>query len=157
MITSEDIRLANFGDAKRIAEMSRMFIEHGLGWSWTPKRVRKEMASKSGNVIVAVEGGKVIGFGIMSYGEGEARLNLFAVDPDYRRKGVGTRLVQWLEKTVLVNGSGVVYLEARSENTGAIKFYESVGYRVVQSISRYYGGREAAVRMAHDLWSAPPQ
>ena len=137
----------------RIAEMSRAFIEHGLGWSWTPERVTREIQSKSSNVVVAEDGAKVIGFAIMSYAGDEARLNLFAVDPGHRRKGVGTRLIQWLEKTVLVAGTGVVYLEARSGNLAAIRFYESLGYRVVQRIPRYYSGRETAVRMAHDLWS----
>ena len=153
MISNEEIRLGYFADAKRIAEMSRVLIEHGLGWSWTPERVIREMQSKSSNVIVAVDGARIIGFAIMSYGDQEARLNLFAVDPGYRRKGVGTRLIQWLEKTAMIAGNGVVYLEARSGNTAAIRFYESLGYRVTQQIPRYYSGRETAVRMAHDLWS----
>ena len=157
MITSEEIRLGKFSDAMRIAEMSRLIIEHGLGWAWKPERVIREMRSKNSNVVVAVESAKVIGFAIMSYGEEEARLNLFAVDPGYRRKGVGTRLIQWSEKTALVNGSGVVYLEARSGNIGAIKFYESLGYRVVQRVPGYYSGRETAVRMAHDLGSVKSQ
>lgn len=134
--------------------MSRLYIEYGLGWSWTQSRVRMEMRSKRSNVVVAVESGRIIGFAIMAYSEGEARLNLFAVDPENRRTGVGTRLIHWLEKTALVNGSGVVYLEARAGNIGAIQFYESLGYRVVHKLPRYYGGRETAVRMVHDLWSA---
>lgn len=157
MITSEEIRLAKFGEAKRIAEMSRLHIEHGLGWSWTPERVIREMKSKRSNVVVVVEGAKVIGFAIMNYGDEEARVNLFAVDPEHRRRGVGTCLIRWLEETALVNGNGVVYLEARSGNVAAIKFYESVGYRVIQRNPGYYRGREAAVRMAHDLWSAKSQ
>ena len=36
MITLPSIRLATSQDAALIAEMSRDYIEHGLGWSWTP-------------------------------------------------------------------------------------------------------------------------
>ena len=154
MISSEEIRLGRFSEARRIAELSRSLIEYGLGWSWTPERVVREMRSKSSNVIVVADGSKISGFAIMSYGDEEARLNLFAVDPKHRRRGVGTRLIRWLEKTALVSGCGVIYLEARSNNEDAIKFYKSVGYRIVQRIPRYYGNREMAVRMAHDLWSA---
>ena len=154
MISSCEIRLCKYEEAVQIAEMSKCHIEQGLGWSWTPLRVMREINSKNSNVIVAVEGGKVIGFAIMSYGDEHARLNLFAVDPEHRRKGIGTRLIRWLEKTALVCGAGIVYLEARSGNIAAIKFYESAGYRIVQKISGYYKGKEAAVKMAHDLRSS---
>lgn len=153
MICSERIRLAKSGDAVRIAEMSRDIIELGLGWSWTPSRVTKEMNEKNSNVIVTLEGNEVIGFAVMKYLDGEARLNLFGVHPNHRRKGVGTRMIKWLEKTALINGNSVVYLEARLRNQGAREFYKGLGYKEIQHIPGYYKGRETAVRIAHDLWS----
>lgn len=154
MISNEEIRLASIRDAKNIAEMSRNYIESGLGWSWTPARVTREIRSKSTNVIVAVEDRELVGFAIMGYADDEARLNLFAVHPNHRRKGIGTRMIRWLERTALVNGNGVVYLEARQGNRTARRFYESLGYKVVQLVPRYYKGRETALRMAHDLWGS---
>lgn len=153
MISSEEIRLATCREAFRIAQMSRLYVEDGLGWAWTPARVAREIESNESNAIVAAGSGQVIGFGIMRYQEEQARLNLFAVAPEHRREGVGTRLIQWLEKTALVNGNGLVCLEARASNVGAVRFYQSVGYRVVERIPGYYRGRETAVRMAHDLWA----
>ena len=153
MICSGAIRLARTSDAVRIGEMSRDLIESGLGWSWTPSRVLRAINEKSTNVVVTVEGHEVIGFAVMRYSEAEARLDLFGVHPTRRRKGAGRRMVKWLEETALVNGNGVVYLEARLRNHGARQFYESLGYKVIQRIPRYYNGIETAVRMAHDLWS----
>ena len=155
MIHSEIIRLAKRGNAVRIAEMSRDMIESGLGWSWTPARVAQEIHEKNSNVIVALEGKEVIGFAVMRYLDGEARLNLFGVHPNHRRKGVGTRMLKWLEKTALTNGNSVVYLEARSTNQAARAFYKGLGYREIQHVPGYYKGRESAIRMAHDLWSDP--
>ncbi len=153
MICSEQIRLAKTSDAMRIGEMSRDLIESGLGWSWTPSRVLRAIKEKSSNVIVAVEGNEVIGFAVMQYLDAEARLDLFGVHPSHRRKGVGTRMVQWLEETALMNGNGVVYLETRLRSQGARQFYKSLGYIVIQRIPGYYNGRETGVRMARDLWS----
>lgn len=153
MICSEEIRLAKTSDAFRIGEMSRDLIESGLGWSWTPSRVLRAIKEKSSNVVVAVEGNEVIGFAVMRYSDTEARLDLFGVHPSHRRKGVGTRMVKWLEETALVNGNGVVYLETRLRSQGARQFYKSLGYQVIQRIPGYYKGRETGVRMAHDLWS----
>ena len=153
MICNEEIRLAKISDALRIAEMSRDLIESGLGWSWTPSRVAREINDQYSNVVVTLEGNDVIGFAVMKYLDGEAHLNLFGVHPKHRRKGVGTRMIKWLEETALINGNGVVYLETRLKNRGARKFYKSLGYKVIQRIPGYYEGRETAVRMAHNLWS----
>ena len=151
MIGSETIRLAEINDAMRIAEMSRDLIESGLGWSWTESRVAKEINSDNANVIVTVDGNDMVGFAIMSYHDSEARLNLFAVSPEHRRKGVGKRMIKWLEKTALINGNSVVYLEVRSGNNIAKEFYTSLGYKIIQRLPRYYKGRESAIRMARDL------
>jgi ribosomal-protein-alanine N-acetyltransferase len=40
VLTDAQIRLARPSDAQAIAEMSRDLIEHGLGWRWTPSRIR---------------------------------------------------------------------------------------------------------------------
>ena len=157
MICNEEIRLAKINDAVRIAEMSRDLIETGLGWSWTPSRIVTEINASNSNVIVTVKGQEVIGFAVMKYLDVEGRLNLFAVHPNYRRKGVGTRMIRWLEKTALVNGSGVVYLETRLRNREAREFYKSLGYKVVQLVPGYYKGRESAIRLAHDLWAGEPR
>ncbi len=153
MICSEEIRLATFDDARCIAEMSKNLVESGLGWSWTSSRVAREIKAKNVNVIVAVKESIILGFAVMRYFDDEARLNLFAVHPKHRRKGIGGQMIQWLEEATLINGIGIVYLETRLSNEAARKFYESQGYEVVQRIPGYYRGREAAVRMAHDLWS----
>ncbi len=153
MIDNDEIGLAKISDAVRIAEMSRELIEAGLGWSWTPSRLTREINDKFTNVIVMREGNEVIGFAVMKYLDQEARLNLFGVHPDYRRKGIGTRMISWLEETALINGNGVIYLETRLKNRSAREFYKSLGYKVVKRIPRYYQGRETAVQMAHDLWS----
>jgi ribosomal-protein-alanine N-acetyltransferase len=131
--------------------MSRDLIEFGLGWSWTKSRVIREINSENSNVIVAIEKNKIIGFAVMQYLEKEARLNLFGVHLKHRRKGVGTRMIEWLEKTAIVSGVGVVYLEARTGNQAARNFYKYLGYKEIQQISGYYKGREDAVRIARDL------
>lgn len=153
MICNDEIRVANCVDAICIAEMSRDFIESGLRWSWTPSRVIKEIKSKNSNVIVSLNEKIVIGFAVMEYFHNEARLNLFGVHSKYRRMGIGTQMIEWLEETALINGNDVVYLETRIKNQEAREFYKSLGYKVIQRIPGYYRKRETAIRMAHDLRS----
>lgn len=146
------LRLATRDDAQLIARLSRDRIEQGLGWSWTTPRVLRSIRDRETNVVVALEASEPLGFGIMKYNDDEAHLLLLAVRAVHVRKGVGTALVDWLERSALVAGVGRVSLEARADNAEARAFYQRLGYREIQSLPGYYQGREACVRMARDLW-----
>ncbi len=148
------IVLARNSDVVAIARMSRDLIEEGLPWSWTPTRVAASVHSPRSNVVVARDGGRVAGFGIMRYGDDDAHLDLLGVSPDCRREGLGRRLVEWLEKPALLGGISKVVLEVREINHGAQAFYERLGYRKVALIDGYYQGRESAVRMAREPFGA---
>ena len=148
------IRLARRKDARNIAIMSRDLIESGLGWSWTGRRVLRHIRDRNTNVIVALDNGRIIGFALMQYLEEEAHLLLFAVLPKYRRAGVGSALVFWLEKTALVAGIGTIQLEVRARNDGARSFYRRLGFEERETLRGYYRGVEAAVRMRRRLWPA---
>lgn len=140
-------------DARRIALMSRNLIETGLDWSWTERRVAASIRDRTTNVAVAYDTGNVIGFGIARFRMDEAHILLLAVNESHRRRGVGTALVRWIEKTALVAGIGIVYLEARLVNTDARHFYKALGYREFRIEPRRYGGIETGVRLGKDLWT----
>lgn len=152
MIDFYDIRLASESDARRIAEMSKNLIEVGLGWSWTEERVLRSMRDRDTNVAVAHYSTRLIGFGITQYKASEAHLVLLAVDETSRRNGVGTALIKWIEKTALVAGIGIIYLEARLSNSGARGFYQALGYKEFQLEPRRYRDIETGVRLGKDLW-----
>ena len=149
--TMASLELARMSDVAAIARMSRDLVEEGLRWSWTPGRVAASVRSRTAIVVVARVVRGVAGFGIMRYGDDEAHLDLLGVDHEYRRDGLGRRLVEWLEKPALVAGISAVFLEVRASNRGAQAFYERVGYRRLGRIARYYQGRESAIRMGREL------
>lgn len=152
MISKPTLRLAARDDALAMARLSRDRIEQGLGWSWTAPRVLRSILQAETNAVVALEGERLLGFGIMKYGDDEAHLLLLAVHAECARQGVGTALVDWLEVSARVAGVGQIGLEARATNTGARSFYRALGYREIQAVPGYYQGREACVRLAKDLW-----
>jgi ribosomal-protein-alanine N-acetyltransferase len=142
------IRLATSKDAALIAEMSRDYVEHGLGWSWTASRVLAAVNNQATNVAVA---GELSGFGIMHYGDDSAHLALLAVRPALQRRGLGTLLLEWLEKPARVAGIECIRLEARADNPSAIAFYRRQGYREAARIAGYYRGTVDAVRLEKRL------
>ncbi len=150
------IRLARPTDAQRMARLSRDLIETGLGWSWTPKRVLGSLQRQDTCNIVADLDDPVAGFAIMEFLDEHAHLSLLAIDPQHQRQGIGRSLVEWLETSARTAGIGIVYVEARVGNQAARDFYRMLGYREMFLMPGYYRGREAAIRLGHDLRKAVP-
>ena len=151
MIDACEIRLAMLCDAERIAVMSRDFIEHGLGWSWDAARVARRIRQRETNVVVAESGAELVGFGLMQYLDDQAHLLLFGVEPIYRRQGIGSGLLSWLETCAITAGIELIFLESRVSNAAARGFYGAHGYRELAVMPRYYSGREDAIRMGKDM------
>jgi len=150
-----ELKLARLRDAQRLAVMSRDLIEFGLPWSWTAQRIAAHIRSSESNVLTAWVDDRLIGFAIMQYFTEHAHLNLLGVEPAYRRFGIGRRLIEWLEETARTGGIFTVTLEVRAGQHGSRMFYRALGYQESQYIPGYYSGREAAVRMTHDLRRPP--
>lgn len=152
-----ELKLARLRDAQRIAWMSRDLVEDGLPWSWTAPRVASHIRGDESNVLTAWVGSHLAGFAIMQFYAEHAHLNLFAVDPQYRRFGIGRKLLAWLEETARVGGIFTINLEVRADNFGGRAFYRALGYHEVRTIPGYYSGREAGIRMMRDLKIGSPE
>ena len=154
MITESAVVLATRGDARAIAEMSRAYIEQGLGWSWTEARVEQAIVDPDTNVAVVREGAAIVAFGIMGYREERAHLALFAVRGTHRRRGVGTRVLRWLEQVARDAGIRAIAVECRRDNAAARNFYGEHGYHERIITAGYYRGIEDAVRL--EKWLVAP-
>lgn len=139
------LRRAHSSEAGAIARMSRLQVEHGLRWRWTPERVRQSIADVETIVLVASAEGDIAGFAIMKFEDLDAHLHLLAVDPPYRRTGIATALIVWLEKTCRTAGVRRIRLEVRVANLSARRFYERRGYTILGQIPEYYDRRETAL------------
>lgn len=145
------LELASSSDSATIAELSRNLVEDGLPWSWTPQRVTGHTADASSIVLCARVGEALAGFAIMRFFDERAHLNLLGVDPRYQGRGLGTKMLHWLEGSAHVAGAFQITLEVRSLNARARAFYAERGYVEVKHMPGYYFGRESAIRMFRDL------
>lgn len=68
----------------------------------------------------------------------EAEVMSVAVLPEYRGRGIGTKLFGELLKNCKQRGANAVTLEVRPSNTAAIKIYESFGLKSVGRRKGYY-------------------
>jgi len=145
------IEFGRIADAEEIALISKNDIEYGLGWRYTPAHIAKLIRDKNKNVVVARMTGELVGFGIMTYHDDQANLDLLAVKLAYRRIKIGTHIVAWLEKVALNAGAFTIFVQVREINAGAIEFYKKINYKLLDKEEKYYGGVEAGIIMSKSL------
>jgi ribosomal-protein-alanine N-acetyltransferase len=81
----------------------------------------------------------------------EAELLNLAVDPDFRRRGVGIALLAALEKAA----RGTIFLEVAETNAGAIALYRNAGWEEIAIRKGYYknGNINAVVMKKRSCYS----
>lgn len=105
---------------------------------WSRQSVESELANENSVFIVAVEGEKVIGYIGMSVVIDEGYIFNVAVNADFRRKGVGTALINELVTYGKKNDLCFITLEVRESNQGAISLYSDFGFIKVGERKNYY-------------------
>ena len=145
------LELARFSDAQRLSRMSQLHIEAGLRPAWSAARITWHIRHPESIVLTARHDGLAAGFAVMRYGDDSAHLNLLAVEPAHRRRGLARKLLLWLEETALNAGTFLIGLELRAVNADAFAFYTALGYRELGRIANYYQGVEHAIRMGRDV------
>lgn len=151
-INHEGITLgvAQLKDAPRIAQMSRDLVERGLGWGWRTPRVAQQLKSTR-HVNLAARHVKrgLIGFALMAIKGGRGHLLLLAVEPKYRRFGVGRALIERLIEVAILMDLEAIVLEVRVDNTSAQQFYEALGFKRTEHVKGYYQNKSDAYRMVY--------
>ena len=152
-INKSHIEFAKLRDVREISLISRDEVEYGLGWDYTTLRLSELIKNSSKNVVVARIDEELVGFGIMTYRKDQANLDLLAVKEKFRNRTMGTQIVLWLEKVAVAAGIYNIFVQVRERNTGAISFYEKLGFQKLEDIEGFYKGVENGVVMAKLLRS----
>jgi ribosomal-protein-alanine N-acetyltransferase len=87
--------------------------------------------------LKAVSGNRTVGFVAADRRSDHAGIVTLGVHPDWRRRGIATKLMQACEAQT---GALCFRLQVRRDNIGAIHMYRELGYRIVRELPNYYRG-----------------
>ena len=123
---------------------------------WPDEAYRNEiLTNRLASYVVARVDEEVVGFAGLWIMVDEAHVTTFAVDPRWRRRGVGERLLLALLELALERHAREATLEVRLSNLPARKLYEKYGFRPVGIRPRYYSDNgEDALIMTTDALDA---
>jgi len=83
----------------------------------------------------------------------EAHIGTLAVHPEFRRRGIGKKLLQVALDEAKTAGATYVYLEVRRSNLVAQSLYQAFGFKQVGIRPRYYqDNNEDALLMTLEDW-----
>jgi len=142
-----EIRRLSIGDLPEIEEIERRAYKT----PWSRSMFASELAKGTSICLGAFEGDQLVGYIVNSrYVDAWHVMNV-AVDPDYQRRGIATRLLERLfELTDQDDGRGYT-LEVRVSNREAIRLYEKLGFERHGIRRGYYtDNREDALIMWRD-------
>ena len=86
----------------------------------------------------AVDGDRLIAYVTGRIIAPEGEIYRVAVDPEYRQRGIGYRLLDYAMRTSRGDGLETTFLEVRVSNIAARNLYTAYGFREVSIRKNYY-------------------
>ena len=124
---------------------------------WTQGMFLQEIHNGSSHFYLAYSGETLVAYGGFWLLLDEIHITKVTVAPPYRARGLGRRLMGFLEHCGWQAGGRVMRLEVRAGNAAARKLYEALGFAEVGVRRNYYlAAREDAIVMAKLLSGPPP-
>ncbi len=122
------------------------------GISYTHKELAAFIAHNHSQTWIVEDGDRIVGF-LIANTEPRKILHIVTIDvlKAWRRRRVGTLLMEAAEDWARGRGLKMIGLETAQDNLGAQKFYASRGYRQVDEIPGYYANGTTAWVMVKEL------
>ena len=124
-------------DKSHIAEIARIEREC-FSLPWSENSLEQELENENAHFLTALLGDDTVGYiGVIEIC-GEADITNVAVDPRFRRFGIGKKLLKSAEKGATERKCESITLEVRISNAAAISLYEKSGYERVGVRKEFY-------------------
>ena len=121
-------------DLTAIAEIESVSINP----PWSYKAICDFAEYDTNKILVAKIEDTVVGYITYSIIIDEIQIANVATHPDFRKQGIGSKMLSALYDIAVQNKMYVITLEVRQSNTPAIMLYEKSGYEQVGKRKNYY-------------------
>ncbi|MGH6653190.1 MAG: GNAT family N-acetyltransferase [Sphingopyxis sp.] len=146
---SEDFRLATarVADLAAVMQVMEAAFDPAYGEAWSRAQLLTLFALPSARVCLAWDGEFPCGFSAARIAGPESELLLLAVDPAWRGRGVGARLMADWQRWATAAGAEDYFLEMRADND-AVHLYQRSGFSECGRRKDYYRGNDGMIRDA---------
>lgn len=93
------------------------------------KDIQRKLKVDPDLFLVGKFDGKIVATVMGGYEGHRGWINYLAVDPNFRKKGLGKEIMIEIEKKLKAKGCPKINLQVRETNLEVIKFYEAIGFK----------------------------
>lgn len=122
---------------------------------WSMESIKSEVDNPLAKYIIAkdIESNKVLGFIGIWIILGEGDITNIAVHPEFRKLGIGEKLLSSMLNLCESLNCNIINLEVRSSNLPAISLYKKLNFLEVGLRKGYYeDNKEDAILMQYKKW-----
>jgi len=141
-----------------LLEVVEIEEQSGLSrWGWAAYYAELQGANRDLMLVArpvdaTIESGPIAGYIVARETAGELHINNFAVRSGFRRRGIGTALLDRVLQEARNRRANAAFLEVRSTNLAAQALYERSGFMAIARRANYYSDPiEDAVVMTLNL------
>ncbi|MCM1438692.1 MAG: ribosomal protein S18-alanine N-acetyltransferase [Roseburia sp.] len=142
------IRKCRYEDILSVSELEKLCFK---GESWSFGTIASAFENPAYCMLVAEEGGEIIGYGCTCTTIDTCDLENVLVAEEYRNSGVGRAVLNGLLSDAKSRGAVKVFLEVRVSNSAALRLYLSCGFQGVHARTRYYSDGEDCLVMVKEF------
>lgn len=135
-------------DARELSELDKLCFDI----PWSQKSFEDEAGNNLATYFTARDNGKIIGYAGFWSVSGEGDITNVAVLPEYRKKGIASKLIESVIKKSNELSLSLLTLEVRKSNFAAQNLYSKYGFEIIGERKRYYSdNHEDALIMTKKL------
>jgi len=129
-MAAADLKIGALAESEIEAAVA-LWREAGLLRPWNDPRadIRLALAGPSSTVLAARADARLAATVMVGWDGHRGWIYYLAVARDFRRRGIGGRMVKAAEAWLVARGAPKLNLLVRAENDAVLGFYESLGYR----------------------------
>ncbi|MFO0703949.1 MAG: GNAT family N-acetyltransferase [Patescibacteria group bacterium] len=129
-----NIREATPDDIDKLIKLDKVSSGDGLRKYSLDKSAKlfdiREYTGTGGSLWVAEIESKIVGVvGVRFLGDGQAKIKALRVHPDFRNKGIATKLIGALEKYCKEKSITKIIMGVDEKSCDALNLYKSLGYK----------------------------
>ncbi len=118
-------------------------------WDQPRGSERDDLDAESYKLMLKTPGDRAVAVGRLHFNSPEqAQVRYMAVDPEWDRSGLGSRILKGLEDEARKRGARTIILNSRDK---AVGFYEKHGYALSGQAAALFGGKVQHVRMSKTI------
>ena len=120
---------------------------------WSAAQFREELSGvpKTRKYLVALDNNSIVGYAGIALAGDLADIHTLTVLNDYRRRGIGSSMLNELEQWAKAKKVKAIMLEMREGNKAAQPLYEKHGYTVISRRDNYYAPGIHALIMRKEI------